>query len=101
MVGVIMHAIIFRISRLFALTAAVLSAWMLTASAPLHAQSGEGGFDAYVQSLWPKAQARGVSRPVYDRVTAGLRYKPRVIARDRDNLGSPPTNDTPIPNFAP
>ena len=99
--GDIMHAISFRISRLFALTAAVLSAWLLTASAPLHAQSGDSGFDTYVQSLWPKAQARGVSRQVFDRVTAGLRYNPRVIALDRDNLGSPPTNDTPIPNFAP
>ena len=99
--GDIMHAISFRISRLFALAAAVLSAWLLTASAPLHAQSGDSGFDTYVQSLWPKAQARGVSRQVFDRVTAGLRYNPRVIALDRDNLGSPPTNDTPIPNFAP
>ena len=99
--GDIMHAIVLKIGRLFAVTAAVLSAWMLTASAPLHAQSSDSGFDAYVQSLWPKAQARGVSRQVFDRVTAGLRYNPRVIALDRDNLGSPPTNDTPIPNFAP
>lgn len=99
--GSMMHAISLRIGRLFAVTTAILSAWLLTASAPLHAQSGDSGFDAYVQSLWPKAQARGVSRQVFDRVTAGLRYNPRVVALDRDNLGSPPTNDTPIPNFAP
>lgn len=99
--GNIMHAISLRIGRLFALAAAVLSASLFTASTPLHAQSGDSGFDSYVQSLWPKAQARGVSRQVFDRVTAGLRYNPRVIALDRDNLGSPPTNDTPIPNFAP
>ena len=99
--GNIMHAISLKIGRLFAVTTAILSAWLLTASAPLHAQSGDSGFDAYVQSLWPKAQARGVSRQVFDRVTAGLRSNPRVVALDRDNLGSPPTNDTPIPNFAP
>ena len=96
-----MHVIISKIGRLFALTTAVLSAWLLTASAPLHAQSGDNGFDTYVQSLWPKAQARGVSRQVFDRVTAGLRYNPRVIALDRDNLGSPPNPNTPIPAFAP
>lgn len=99
--GNIMDAISFRIGRLFALGAAVLSAWMLTASAPLHAQSSDKDFDSYLQSLWPKAQSRGVSRATFDRVTTGLRYNPRVIALDRDNLGSPPTNDTPIPNFAP
>ena len=36
-----------------------------------------------------------------DRLSAGLRYNPRVIALDRDNLGAPPSTDTPIPNFAP
>ena len=91
----------FGITRFFSLLAAFVSAWMLTASAPLHAQSGDPGFDTYIQSLWPKAQARGVSRATFDRVTIGLRYNPRVIALDRDNLGAPPTNDTPIPAFAP
>lgn len=74
---------------------------MLASSAPLHAQSGDAGFATYVQSLWPKAQARGVSRATFDSVTAGLRYNARVVALDRDNLGSPPTADTPIPPFAP
>lgn len=99
--GVMTHAIKLKFGRLFGVASAVLSAWLLTASAPLHAQSGDSGFDAYVQSLWPKAQARGVSRQTFDRVTTGLRYNPRVIALDRDNLGTPPTADTPIPNFAP
>ena len=83
-----MHAISFRIGRLFAFSTAVVSAWMLTASTPLHAQSGDAGFDSYVQSLWPKAQARGVSRATFDRVTAGLRYNARVVALDRDDLTS-------------
>src|SRR3546814_7969459 len=69
--GDMMHAIRFRTGRLFGIAAAFLSAWMLTASAPLHAQSGDAGFDTYVQSLWPKAQARGVSRTTFDRVTEG------------------------------
>lgn len=96
-----MNAIGFRIRRLFGVSAAVLSAWAVTASAPLHAQSGDAGFDTYVQSLWPKAQARGVSRATFDRVTTGLRYNARVVALDRDNLGAPPNPNTPIPAFAP
>jgi len=92
----------FRFGRVLGLGAAMLSAWMLSASAPLHAQgSGNASFDAYVQSLWPKAQARGVSRATFDRVTAGLQYNSRVVALDRDNLGSPPNPNTPIPPFAP
>jgi membrane-bound lytic murein transglycosylase B len=91
----------FRIGRLFGLVGLVLSAWVLPASAPLHAQSGDPSFDAYVQSLWLKAQARGVSRATFERVTAGLRYNARVVALDRDNLGSPPSDNTPIPAFAP
>jgi lytic murein transglycosylase len=96
-----MHDIRFRIGRLFNFAVAFLSAWMLTASAPLHAQNSDSGFDTYVQSLWPKAQARGVSRTTFDRVTAGLTFNPRVMALDRDNLGSPPSPNTPIPSFAP
>jgi lytic murein transglycosylase len=91
----------FKVRRFLVLLATALSAWMLTGSAPLLAQSGDAGFDAYVQSLWPKAEARGVSRATFDRVTAGLRYNARVVALDRDNLGSPPTPNTPIPAFAP
>src|SRR3546814_19698466 len=80
----------------------MLSAWLLSASAPVHAQaSGNAGFDTYVQSLWPKAQAKGVSRATFDRVTAGLQYNARVVALDRDNQGSPPNPNTPIPAFAP
>ncbi|AMG74589.1 lytic murein transglycosylase [Sphingopyxis granuli] len=92
----------FGFGRLFRSSATILSAWLLAASAPVQAQaSGDAGFDTYVQSLWPKAQARGVSRATFDSVTAGLRYNARVVALDRDNLGIPPTPDTPIPAFAP
>src|SRR3546814_14076403 len=101
MSGYSVRAIRFRTGRLFGIAAAFLSALMLTASAPLHAQLGDAGFDTYVQSLWPKAQARGVSRTTFDRVTAGLRHNPRVVPLARDNLGSPPNPNTPIPAFAP
>jgi lytic murein transglycosylase len=92
----------FGIGRFLSVAAVVASAWSMAASAPLHAQSGgDAGFDAYVQSLWPKAQAQGVSRATFDRVATGLRYNARVVALDRDNLGSPPNPNTPIPAFAP
>lgn len=96
-----MHAKPFRIGRLLARIGVLLSAWSMAASAPLHAQAVDPGFDTYVQSLWPKAQARGVSRATFDRVTSGLRFNARVVALDRDNLGAPPRPDTPIPAFAP
>ncbi|HMO76939.1 MAG TPA: lytic murein transglycosylase [Sphingopyxis sp.] len=92
----------FGIRRFLGLAAVVASAWSVAASAPLMAQnSGDAGFDAYIQSLWPKAQAKGVSRATFDRVTAGLRYNARVVALDRDNLGAPPSANAPIPAFAP
>ena len=60
-----------------------------------------GGFDTYLAGLWPKAQAAGVSRQAFDAVTAGLTYNPRVVALDRDNLGTAPSSSAPIPAFAP
>src|SRR3546814_14572972 len=58
----------FGFGRLFRFSGVMLSAWLLSASAPVHAQaSGNAGFDTYVQSLWPKAQAKGVSRATFDR----------------------------------
>src|SRR3546814_19467747 len=83
--GDMMHARGVRIGRLSSLLGFTLSAWSMVMAGPLYAQSGDAGFDTYVQSLWPKAEARGVSRATFDRVTTGLRYNPRVIALDRDN----------------
>lgn len=80
----------------------VLTAWAAALSVPAYAQtSGDTGFDAYVQSLWPAAEARGVSRATFDQMTAGLRYNPRVIALDRDNLSSGGGGSNAIPPFAP
>src|SRR3546814_4926721 len=92
----------FGFGRLFRFSGVMLSAWLLSASAPVHAQaSGNAGFDAYVQSLWPKEQAKGVSRPTFYRVTAGLQSNSLVVAFDRDNLGAPSNPNAPIPAFAP
>lgn len=72
-------------------------------SAPLlaQAQNPADGFTAYIQSLWPKAAARGVSRATFDRVSSELSYNPRVVALDRDNVSGGTSTNTPIPAFAP
>lgn len=36
-------------------------------------------FDAYIQKLWPQAQARGVSRAVFDRAFAGVTLSRAVL----------------------
>lgn len=91
----------FRISSHLPKAGIILSAWAAVFSLPACAQSGaDAGFDAYVQSLWPAAQAQGVSRATFDQMTAGLRYNARVIALDKDNLSSGGTSNA-IPAFAP
>src|ERR1700761_539773 len=39
------------------------------------------GFDGFIQSLWPQAHARGVSRATFDRATAGLTSDDTVLAK--------------------
>lgn len=91
----------FRISSHLPKAGIILSAWAAVFSLPACAQgAADGGFDAYVQSLWPAAQAQGVSRATFDQMTAGLRYNARVIALDKDNLSSGGTSNA-IPAFAP
>lgn len=65
------------------------------------AQDRDAEFSAYVESLWPKARDKGVSRATFDSMASGLRYNPRVIALDRDNLSGGATANNPIPPFAP
>ena len=65
------------------------------------AQDGQGEFSAYIQSLWPKARDKGVSRATFDDMSAGLSVNARVIALDRDNLAGGATANNPIPAFAP
>lgn len=92
----------FRISSSLSKAGVVLTAWAMLLAVPACAQTGaDGGFDAYVQSLWPAAAARGVSRQTFDQMTAGLRYNARVIALDKDNLSSNGGSNAAIPPFAP
>ncbi len=67
-------------------------------SAPAAAQN-DGGFQAYLQSLWPKAQAMGISRRTFDNVVPALTYNPRVIELDRNQPGT--STGSAIPAFAP
>ena len=71
------------------------------ASSPVLAQDRDAAFTAYVESLWPKARDKGVSRTTFDTMVRGLSYNPRVIALDKDNLAGGATAANPIPPFAP
>ncbi len=54
-----------------AVTSAALSAPLDTVAFASPA-SGTAGFDAFLQSLWPDARAKGVGRDIFDRALAGL-----------------------------
>ncbi|MGH6717572.1 MAG: lytic murein transglycosylase, partial [Bradyrhizobium sp.] len=54
--------------RCAALVAATVAA--LCGSCP--ARAADTGFIRFIASLWPQAQAAGVSRATFDRETAGL-----------------------------
>jgi lytic murein transglycosylase len=72
-----------------ALALVVLVATLLL-SAPTHA--ADAGFTKFIASLWPDAQAAGVSRATFDRETAGLEpdYKlPDLILPGRPATGAP------------
>ncbi|WP_337827745.1 lytic murein transglycosylase [Pseudonocardia sp. TMWB2A] len=90
------------LKRLRTMALSVLSASALLAlsgpASPVLAQS-EDGFQAYLQSLWPKAQAMGVSRRTFDSVVTGLTYNPRVVQLDNSQPGG--STNSPIPAFAP
>ena len=56
------------------------------------------GFQTYLQSLWPKAQAMGISRRTFDSVVPGLTFNSRVVELDRSQPGD---SGGSIPAFAP
>lgn len=43
----------------------------------------QGDFGSYVESLWPKAQARGVSRGTFDEAFRGVTPNPRIVELTR------------------
>lgn len=74
--------------RCAALVAATVAA--LCGSCP--ARAADTGFIRFIASLWPQAQAAGVSRATFDRETAGLEpdYKlPDLILPGRPKTGAP------------
>ena len=47
------------------------------------ALAAANGFDSFVQSLWPQAKARGVSRETFDAAFEGVTLNPKIIALTR------------------
>jgi lytic murein transglycosylase len=65
---------------------------LLTFLAPLPACAADAGFTQFIASLWPEAQAAGVSRATFDAETRGLEpdYKlPDLILPGRPATGAP------------
>jgi membrane-bound lytic murein transglycosylase B len=54
--------------------------------------SQQAAFRGFIESLWPLAEARGVSRPTFDSAFAGVTIDPTVVA----NAGSQPEFVRPI-----
>ena len=74
------------------LTRVVLVAAMLFASALSPAHAADAAFTQFIASLWPEAQAAGVSRATFDRETAGLEPDtklPDLILPGRPATGNP------------
>ncbi len=68
-----------------------LSVIVITAGAP-PARAADSGFTQFIASLWPEAQAAGVSRATFDAETSGLEpdYKlPDLILPGRPATGAP------------
>jgi lytic murein transglycosylase len=62
---------------------AALAAISAGAAPQREAQPAAGNFDAFLQELWPGAQAQGITRATFDAAFAGLAPDPRVIAATR------------------
>lgn len=72
-----------------------------TSTAQIQSNSGQTGFEAFLQGLRSRALTEGVGATTFDSYIPGLRYNPRVVALDRAQPGGDPTRPTPIPDFAP
>jgi lytic murein transglycosylase len=61
-----------------------LSLGLAVAGPPARAQeASQADFQRFVQSLWPAAKARGVSRGTFDEAFAGVAPDPKIIALTR------------------
>ena len=81
----------------------VAAAVSVSSSTGVSAQAqDDAAFQAYLNGLWPQAQAMGISRATFDRIVPTLTYNPRVVQLDRSQLDEVPTNpNQPIAPFAP
>ncbi|MFN3672688.1 MAG: lytic murein transglycosylase [Bosea sp. (in: a-proteobacteria)] len=70
--SVIAAAVVISLSPALAQTTGSINA----AARPAPAQ----GFDAFLRALWPQAQARGISRAVFDTAFSGLTPDPSIVA---------------------
>jgi len=57
-----------------------LAIWLALGAAP-RARAQSGGFGAFLETLWPRAKAAGVSRATFDGAVAGLAPDAALIAR--------------------
>ena len=79
-------------SELFRLDVLRASVLCLLLLAPLPASAADAAFTQFIASLWPEAQAAGVSRATFDAETRGLEpdYKlPDLILPGRPATGAP------------
>jgi lytic murein transglycosylase len=76
--------------RMRSVLVAALTLWALVLNSP--ARADDAGFTQFIASLWPEAQAAGVSRATFDTETRGLEpdYKlPDLILPGRPATGAP------------
>src|ERR1700744_4187203 len=72
--------------------AAIIAAAIAVLCGSSPARAADAAFTQFIASLWPEAQAAGVSRATFDRETAGLEpdYKlPDLILPGRPATGNP------------
>jgi lytic murein transglycosylase len=73
-------------------TCRILVAGLFLSTLPLPARAADAGFTQFIASLWPEAEAAGVSRATFDAETRGLEpdYKlPDLILPGRPATGAP------------
>jgi lytic murein transglycosylase len=75
----------------------LLAVWMVFASIGIARAQSEAEFQRFVQSLWPEAQALGVSRDTFDDATRGL--KPNLSLPDLVIPGKPKAVPKGQPEF--
>src|ERR1700729_4353943 len=76
--------------RMRGVLVAGLTLWALVLNSP--ARASDADFTQFIASLWPEAEAQGVSRATFDRETSGLEpdYKlPDLILPGRPATGAP------------